>query len=478
MSQMSDNKIKLIEFFNKIAPRREYWQKKNKYYYQNQVKFFKYHIPENASILEIGCGLGDILNELKPKRGLGIDISPAMIELAKKRQTDRQNLEFKVMDAENLLLEEKFDYIIISDTIGYIEDIQKVFQELKKVTTNYTRIFITYHSFLWLPLLKLTEILGGKMPQKRLNWLNSQDIANLLYLENYDIIKMGRRFLCPKKLFFLGNFINRYLANLPLINRLCLYWYTIARLVEPSQGKTNVASVSVVVPVRNEKGNIEKALERIPLMGNQTEIIFVEGGSTDGSWQEIIQASQLYVNKFSIKYFKQDGRGKADAVKKGLSVASGDILMILDADLTMPPENLPKFFEALVNGKGEFINGSRLVYPLGKEAMRTLNMLGNKFFSLMFSWLLGQRLKDTLCGTKAILRENYQRLLAVKNSYSTDPFGDFDLIFGAARLNLKIVEIPIRYQARGYGETNITRFKHGWQLLKILFLSLNKVKFI
>jgi glycosyltransferase involved in cell wall biosynthesis len=175
----------------------------------------------------------------------------------------------------------------------------------------------------------------------------------------------------------------------------------------------------------------------------------------------------------------QSGRGKGDAVRKGFAIAQGDILMILDADLTVPPEDLPKFFNAITSNKGEFINGSRLVYPMEDEAMMTLNIIGNTFFSWMFTWLLGQRFKDTLCGTKAISNKNYQKLIANRKYFGDfDPFGDFDLIFGAAKLNLKIIEIPIRYQARQYGQTNISRFRHGWLLIKMVLFAMRKIKFI
>jgi glycosyltransferase involved in cell wall biosynthesis len=213
-------------------------------------------------------------------------------------------------------------------------------------------------------------------------------------------------------------------------------------------------------------------------MGAHTEFIFIEGHSSDGTLDEIKRVAEKYKDKFDIKYATQDGKGKGDAVRKGFAMASGDILMILDADLTTPPEDMPKFFNALASGKGEFINGTRLVYPLEDESMRSLNILGNKFFSLMFSWLLGQRLKDTLCGTKVISKKNYEKLIANRGYFGDfDPFGDFDLIFGAAKLNLKIVEIPVRYQAREYGSTNISRFRHGWLLIKMVVFAMNKIKF-
>lgn len=476
INKLSAKKEEVRRQMDNIAGQREKWLKRNSYYYRDLNIFFRHNIPVNSSILEIGCGTGDLLNSLRPRRGAGIDISSEMIKNAKQKFP---RLEFLEMDAENIEINEKFDYIIISDTLGYFEDIQKVFKETKKVADSNTRIIITFHNFLWTPFLKLAEILRLKMPQNRLNWLNRDDIVNLLYLEGYDVIKSGKRFLVPKSIPLISKLINKYIANLPIINSLCFTGFIIARpmpwLAENHKNKT----VSVIIPARNEQGNIENAILRTPLMGEHTEFIFIEGNSTDDTYKEIIRVSEKYKDKYDIKYSKQDGKGKNDAVRKGFSLASGEILMILDSDLTVPPEELPKFYEAIASGKGEFINGSRLVYPVEKEAMRFLNMLGNKFFSVMISWLLSQKLKDTFCGTKVISKKNYDKLIVGRLYFGEfDQFGDLDLIFGSAKLNFKIVEVPIRYKARLYGETKMTRFKHGWLFLKMVVFAMNKIKFI
>jgi len=237
-----------------------------------------------------------------------------------------------------------------------------------------------------------------------------------------------------------------------------------------------IFSTTIVIPCRNERGNIEAAVQRIPPFGGHQEIIFVDGHSTDGTIEEIQHVMAAYPDK-DIRLLVQDGTGKGDAVRKGFAQATGDILMILDADLTMPPEDLPKFYDAIASGKGEFINGCRLVYPMESQAMRTLNLLGNKFFSMAFSWLLNQRIKDTLCGTKVLFRRDYERLVTNRHYFGDfDPFGDFDLLFGASKLNLHILEIPIRYQDRTYGSTNIQRFAHGWLLLKMTVYGFFRLK--
>lgn len=416
-------------------------------------RFYKYNISNKDSVLEINHNNFILLkkNEYKKLTRINYD-----------------NVDFKIKT--------KYDYIIIPDTLSTVIDIQKLFKNLEKLCTPKTRLIINYHNFLWLPILNIAEKLHLKKPQFRNNWLNTDDLTNLLEIENFQVIKSGKRFLLPIKIPILSHFINKYLANLPLINNICLTNFLIARSV--NQVIDNPPSVSVIVAARNEKGNIENLIKRIPFMGKRTEIIFIEGGSTDGTYNEIKRIASKY-KQIDIKYEKQNGKGKGDAVRKGFSIATGDILMILDADLTVPPEDLPKFYYAIATGKGEYINGCRLVYPMENEAMQFLNILGNKFFSITFSWLLNQKIKDTLCGTKVISRKNYLQLAKNRNYFGDfDPFGDYDLIFGAAKMNLKFIEIPIRYKARQYGSTNISRFKHGWLLIKMVVFALNKIKFV
>lgn len=476
MRPLSENKTRVIESMERIAEKRERYIRRSKYYYKNLVNFFSFSIPEGSKVLELGCGTGYLLNAVKPSYGMGIDFAPGMIRVAREKYP---HLSFQVMDAEQMNLSETFDYIIISDTLGYLEDIQTAFSELKKVVHPGTRIIISYHSFLWEPFLWLAQKAGLKMPHRRLNWLGRGDLINLLDLEGFDVVKSGRRFLLPLNIPVVSWFFNKYIAYLPLFNNLCLTGFIIARLPQVREHNNKDFSVSVIIPARNEKGNIEDAVLRVPEMGKHTEIIFVEGNSTDDTLEEIKRVCEVYKNKRDLKYLVQDGKGKGDAVRKGYDHASGDILMILDADLTVPPEDLPKFYDAIATGKGEYINGTRLVYPMEDEAMRALNIMGNKFFSVMFSWLLGQRIKDTLCGTKVLSAENYRKLAANRTYFGNfDPFGDFDLIFGSSKLNLKLVEVPIRYRARKYGDTNISRFKHGWLLLKMVVYAMNKIKFV
>lgn len=468
---------KNLAFFEAVASERDKWKKKNWYYWRDLEDFCSFLVPENARVLEVGCGTGDLIASLKTRSRVGIDYSGRMIDVARKKYPD---IDFFVMEAETLTFDEPFDYIILSNAIGYLEDIQRVFSELKKICHQHTKVIVTYYNFLWQPVLNIAEHLGLRMKQPEQNWLSRVDITNLLYHAGFDAFKGGERLLLPVYIPLLSAFINRYIAKLPFFRKLCITNYTIAKPLQiRSEGEyRSEYSVSVIIPARNESGNIESAVKRMPFMGRRTEIIFVEGNSSDDTWKTIQGVCEKYNNTHDIKIAQQDGKGKGDAVRKGFDMASGDILMILDADLTVPPEDLPKFYDAIASGKGEFINGSRLVYNMDKKAMRFLNLLGNKFFSMMFTWLLDQRFKDTLCGTKVIFKRDYEELKAGRKFFGEfDPFGDFDLIFGASKLNLKIVEIPIRYKERTYGSTNISRFRHGLLLLKMCIFAARKIKF-
>lgn len=471
----SERKQRALEQADQLTDLRATWTERHSFYYEEDFRYMRFLVPEGKRILELGSGGGALLGALSPSKGTGIDFSQAAIGRAQARYPD---LKFIKGDAEALDqvagLDNDYDVIVISDTIGALDDCLETFRSLQHYCRPDTRVIVSYHTRLWEPLLLLYARLRTGHPWRPSNWLSSQDIANLFELADFDVIKREWRILSPFRLFGLGRLINRFIATLPLIRKLCLRNYIVAR-PRPHKPLGDL-STTVVVPCRNERGNVEAAITRLPKFGSDTEIIFVEGGSKDGTWEEIQRVIAAYP-QHDIKAFKQTGIGKGDAVRKGFAEARGDVLMILDADLTMPPEDLPKFYNALVSGKGEFINGSRLVYPMERQAMRLLNLLANYLFARAFTFLLNQRHTDTLCGTKVLLRRDYEEISRNRAYFGDfDPFGDFDLIFGAARLNLKTAEVPIRYAAREYGETNISRFRHGWLLLRMVMFAFLKLK--
>jgi SAM-dependent methyltransferase len=474
--KLNPRKQQIIDSFERQQVTRSHWWEKARFFHEEDTAYLRYLIPLGLRVLELGCGAGHTLAALAPRHGVGLDLVPKII---KEGRGAFPHLELHAGDIEDeatlAKIEGTFDIVLLVDTLGLLEDCQGLLEKLHRFCTRETRLVIAYYSYLWDPLLKLAETAGWKMKQGPTNVLSSADIEAMAELAGFDLAKSEKRLLMPMRLGGLGRIINRFFSPMPLFRQLSLRHYSVFRSRQHFDND-GLKSVSVVIPACNERGNIEAAIKRMPRFCGDMEVIFVEGHSKDGTADEIKRVKAAYQD-WDIKFMTQPGKGKADAVFAAFEAARGDVLMILDADLTMPPELLPKFWTPIRAGHGEFINGSRLVYPVEDQAMRFLNLLANRLFSIVFSWILNQRVTDTLCGTKVIRKSDYLRLKEGRSYFGDfDPFGDFDLIFGASKLNLKIVEVPVRYAARVYGETQISRFRHGVLLLKMVVIAFFKIK--
>jgi ubiquinone/menaquinone biosynthesis C-methylase UbiE len=461
--------------WDEVARKKDNWTSSGAYYHQRLAQIYQFLVAPGQRVLEIGCGMGDLLAALNPTLGVGIDFSSEMVKRGAQRHPQ---LHFIQGDAHHLSLNKTFDVIILSDLINDLWDVQTVFQEIAPLSTPRTRVIINTYSRLWELPLALAQRRNLATPVLSQNWLTVEDTTGLLNLADFEVVRHWEEFLWPLDTPLLAGLCNRFLVKLWPFRYFALTNLIIARPCPSNQQLHEEPLVSVIVPARNEAGNIPHIFTRTPDMGSGTELVFVEGHSKDDTLSAIEKAMADNPER-RCKLLQQTGVGKGDAVRLGFDNASGDMLMILDADLTVPPEDLPRFYEALRSAKGDFANGVRLVYPMEEQAMRYLNMVGNKFFSLAFSWLLGQPIKDTLCGTKVLWKEDYE-LIAANRAYfgDFDPFGDFDLLFGAAKLNHKIVDLPIRYRQRTYGATNIQRWKHGWLLLRMVFFAAWRIKFL
>jgi len=454
------------------------WQDRRKgwggYYHRWLCRVYRRLVTPGQRVLELGCGCGDLLAELAPRVGVGVDFSREMIQRARQRHP---GLHFIHADALRLPLHQSFDVVILSDLVNDVDDVQAVFEQLSHVCSERTRVIMNSYSQVWRPPLSAARRLRLATALRPQNWLTVQDVAHLLYLTDFEVIRSWPEILLPLPIPLLAVFLNRYVAKLWPCWHADLTNFVLACPKPHPAPCPREPTVSVIVPARNEAGNIESIVRRVPDMGSGTELIFVEGGSEDDTCDVIEETIRRYPSR-DCRLLRQTGKGKGDAVRLGFSESKGDILMILDADMTVPPEDLPRFFEALRSGKAEFVNGVRLVYPMEKRAMRYFNLLGNKFFSLAFSWLLGQPIKDTLCGTKVLWRSDYERIAANRAYFGDfDPFGDFDLLFGAVKQNLRIVDLPIRYRERTYGRTNIQRWRHGLILLRMVVFAARRIKF-
>jgi ubiquinone/menaquinone biosynthesis C-methylase UbiE len=460
----------LAAFFDAFAAEEHRWRRRNPTYYRLLEQIFRLQIPPGQRVLEIGGGSGDLLAALRPSAGVGVDVSPGMVRLARSRHPE---LRFEVAVGEELELDETFDYIVLSDLIAHVHDLQSLLERVAAHSHPRTRVVINSYSQVWRPIIRLAESLRLKPAKPIRNWVSPHDLRNLLELSGFEVLTTSARILIPKQVPLLTIFLNAFLANIWPFNQLCLTYWMVAR---PREQPLEEQSVSVVCPCRNEEGHVPELVRRLPELGTATELIFVEGGSADGTRAEIGRQIELHP-ELDISLVGQPGHGKGDAVRAGFAAAKHDVLMILDGDLSVRPEDLPKFYRALVQGQAELVNGSRLVYDVEPGAMRFLNMLGNRTFSRLFKGVTGYYVKDTLCGTKVLLRRDYERIAAARPYFGEfDPFGDFDLLFGAARLNLKIVDLPVRYQPRVYGKTNISRWRHGWLLLRMTLFAFWKFK--
>ncbi len=437
-----------------------HWLTKNWYYHRSLKTFYRRFVEPEMRVLQIDCRNGYLLDAVKAGYGVGVDEHEPYIKEA--RDTYRQ-YHFFVGSIFEYKSDEKFDYIILSSVMMEVYDIQDLFDNLRRFCHPSTRILVDSYSAFWEPILWLTQKLGLRRPTEFKHWVSQDDIVNLFYLSDFEVVVKGRFMLFPIFIPLVSLVINRVLAHIPGVNRLCLNQYVIVRLW-PEPEDSDRYSVSVIIPCKNERGTIKNAVLRTPQMGKSTELIFVEGGSTDGTFEEIQKVIKEFPDK-DIKCYKQEGENKIGAVHTGFDHASGDVLMILDGDLTVSPEELPKFLEALAERKGELINGSRLVYGMEPGAMRFIALIANWIFSTMVSFVLRQNVKDTLCGTKALFKKDYKRIQHIATIFGrADPFGDFELLFGASKLNLVIRDLPVHYKSRKYGKSQISHVLGGFML--------------
>jgi ubiquinone/menaquinone biosynthesis C-methylase UbiE/glycosyltransferase involved in cell wall biosynthesis len=480
------------DHYDRLAPERDRWYQKNSYYHGSVEQRLRALISAGSSVLELGCGTGNLLSALKPSRGLGLDISAEMVRIARAKFP---NLQFDVADAEAFNVDEKFDFVVASDLIGELGDITAMFECFHRVSHESTRLILTFHSPTLEAVLRTAQRAKLAMAPLRQNWVGLDTAKSMLALSDLRVTFEEHALLVPIPIPVMASAANRLLSGRRAFKYFDLLNVLVAEAV-PQRPTPKALKCSVIIPCRNEIGNVDAAVERMPDLGPQTEIIFVDGASTDGTKERIEEVMDRYRGQKDIKLILQMPEadyaspkddpdaptvmlklGKGDAVRKGFDAASGDVLMILDADLTVPPEDLPRFLYPLATGKGRFVNGTRLVYPMEERAMKFVNYVGNWFFSKLFTWLLEQPIRDTLCGTKVLLKSDYEKIKAGRKHFGEfDPFGDFDLLFGAARLRLPIVEVPVRYKRRLAGVSKVRVSQHGWLLVGMSMIAFRRLK--
>ena len=446
-----------------VARNLDMWRRRNRYYHQKIAEYLRFIVPEGESLLLIGCEDGRLLDVLAPSRGFGVDCSEEMIALAGKRRPQHRYLAASDYAFE---LDESFEYIVLNDMTGEVHDLFSLLQRIAGLCTRTSRVVIVQHNYLWRPVLRLAARLRLKRPEARQNWLSVGDLRVFLDGVGFETIDVRSKLFCPKRLLGLGSAANWVAGLVPFVHRLAGTEILIARL-EAHRPDPSTRSASIVLTTRDERENIEPMVKAIPDVGRETEIIFVEGHSTDGTPEEIERVIKGYPEK-RIRLLRQTGVGQGDAIRTGFAAATGDVIILLEADQTSPPEDVLKAFEIVASGRSDYVNGSRFIYPRARGSMPVRNAVGNILFAVWFTWFLGQRTSDVLCGLKAIDRRQFARLLGNWEFLGVfDPFGDFELLFGAARLGLKISEVPTRYTARAYGTPKSRFVKHGMMLARM-----------
>lgn len=448
------------------------WITKRKYFYSLMKRALTFFIEPDEKVLNIRSQTGWMLGAVQPSSGTGIELTQEMIDQARKENPD---FEYHQGFPDQIDYSGTYDSIIIADP-GETIDLQEQFRRLKVCCHPGTRIYLYGFNSLWQSLLNFGVKTGLKMPQPEQNWLTESDIRGLFELAGYQVLKIHYLALCPIYIPIVSNVCNHMLSTLPGLRRLCMIQVFVARPLSDCS-KTELPSVSVIIPCRNEEGNIQAAVERLPQLGRETEILFCDDKSTDNTRAEVERMMKIYPKK-NIRLLDGPGICKSRNVWTGFDAAKGDILLILDADLAVMPEEMPRFVNAIVENRGEFINGSRLVYPIPHHAMKATNRLGNKVFSWLFSLLLGQRIKDTLCGTKVLWRSDWLRMRKYIDYWGVmDRWGDYDLLLGAAKLNLRIIDLPVHYQERVSGVSKMTRVLYNARvMLTIMWKAYNKMR--
>jgi len=445
----------LVDYFNSIAPEWDMWRSRNRFYHEYIKDLVGGAVVPDASVLDIGCGTGDVLNFVGPRTGVGLNVADRLTRLARQKYP---NLQFHTVDADAVSLSDGFrpEYVISVNLLDHTYDVFELLASVRECVTERTLIVITTSNPLWAPLLWLASRIGRRSRESTRNFITNRDISSILRVLGFDVVEAALALPVPVRIPLLSSVLNAALPDLPVLRYASSTQYVAARPRIPREP----LSVSVVVPCFNEEGNVRACAERVPDMGAATEIIFVDDGSADGTRAAVLAAMEEDPRVRLIAY--NANHGKANAVRAGFDAAQNDVLMILDADMTVAPEDLPKFLAPLQGGTAEFVNGTRLVYPIEGHAMPTVNFVGNKAFCLLISWVLRQRVSDTLCGTKALLRRDY-RSMPLSGS---DRWGDFDLLFGAARQKLRILEIPIHYRERAAGESKMNVRRDGPRFLR------------
>ncbi len=449
--------------FEALAPDYDRLKRRNEYYNDYLIKWCRALVPPGRRVLEVGSGRGDVLSAVLPSEGIGIDLSPAMTRLAAEAFPD---LEFRTQAIEDFEGRGDVDVALMINTLEYAYDAGLVLDRIRAALRDNGKLLISTANPIWSPIFKTASRLNLRIPDCKRLFLTNKDVVNLLQLHGFEVTYENMALLMPKGGGLAAGALNWTASRTPYLRHLSSTQLIMARKVPE---KRREYSVSLIIPCHNEVGNVDRCVREVRKLGTRTEVIFVDDGSTDGTADAIEPSHNPNVETRVISYKPNEGKG--NAVRRGFDAATGDILMILDADLTTHPEELGPLYEAFAEGRAEFVNCTRLVYPMDNAAMKFANYVGNKMFTIAVSLIMGARVSDTLCGTKAMFRWDYEHM-----TLGRDPWGDYDFLFGAAQQRLVIRELPVHYRDRVFGMSKMAATKHTMNLLRMCVRGFGQVQ--
>tara|TARA_B110000977_G_scaffold125183_1_gene160299 strand:+ start:1495 stop:2904 length:1410 start_codon:yes stop_codon:yes gene_type:complete len=454
-----------LNYYLKNKESRENFLKKKNFLFDEISKALNYLINDSNYVKFFCCGNSSIVNKVNSKNIYINEINNTFINSLTKS-------EIKKEDEINKNL--NFDHIVIAD-IEHQKFITKNLIDLNEKIDNECRVIVLSKSIFWSTLINFYKKIKNIGPDKN-NFLPYSNLRKIFLNTNFEIVKNEKIIFFPFQFSLLTKFINQ-IFRFPVLNFFCMINLTVLKKVQKKNYQAEGKKISFIIPCKNEGGNIKFFYEKIINSTINAEFLFGNDNSSDNTLDEIKKLQQAIPNK-EIKIYDGPGVCKSENVYKGINLASGEIILIYDADLTVSFDDLVNSINLLLKTDADFINCTRMIMPQQKNAMKFLNFYGNLFFAFLFSILFKQKITDTLCGTKIFFKKDWEQIKKYNNTWGAkDLWGDFDLLLGAYKNNLKIVENPISYTDRKEDETKMTGIiKNSIRMLIITFVAYYKLR--
>ncbi len=443
---------------------------RDKYYLKSSVNFFKSNFIKRLNFIqkkfflfkEISTFLNNCLDHTKnififcagnSILGQNIDSNKIFIkEIDEQYQIKhKDNIHYVNENIENILSD--CDTVVISDIEHQLNPAKNLLN-LSRIVGDNTKIILLSKNMVWMILIKILKLFFSFSPKKN-NFLPSSYLDNLYSSCNLELIRQEKIIALPINIPFLTKIINR-IFRLPLLNFFCMSNIAILKKKIKNSSNHKDLKISFIIPCKNEQDNIKVFEQKINENTEPDEYLFGDDNSSDKTSDEIDKLIEKLSDKKIIKY-NGPGICKSENVYKGIDLSSGDIIVIYDADHTVSFEDIKFSVSIMKKTNVDFINCTRMIYPQKDGAMKFANFIGNTIFASLFSLLFKKKITDTLCGTKIFYKKDWEKIKENTSQWGMkDLWGDFDLLIGAYKNNLKITEVPVTYYERRENETKMT----------------------